>query len=363
MIKRTEMSVTGEIAWRTDGSRRGLPVFSAKILRRSRKWFASCFVLGICFAGVFWTAQAQSSPRKFELKAESPQFWKLISPDAKLETLITGLGFTEGPVWDTQGFLYVSDEELNKIFRIHSDGRKEEVISLGDPDGNTYDQQQRLIDCASVLRAIIRVDGSGRYEVLADKFEGKRFNSPNDVVMGPDGGFYFTDPTLDLPKGQKKELAFQGVYRLDASGRVTLLTTDLSQPNGLAFSPDGRKFYVDDSEKRNIHVYDFLADGTVANGRIFGEEPGNKGEGVPDGMKVDKSGNIYVTGPGGIWVWDSNGHRLGTILTPEQPANLAWGDADWSTLYITATTSVYRLKTSARGFVPYEVNKTVHNPH
>jgi gluconolactonase len=346
--------------WRSDDSGRRLSVFFVKTPRRSRKWFALFLVLGVCFAEPFWKAQARSSPRKFELKAESPQFWKLISPDAKLETLVSGLGFTEGPVWDKKGFLYVSDEELNKIFRIYRDGRKEEVISLGDPDGNTYDQQQRLIDCASVLRAIIRVDESGKYEILADKFEGKKFNGPNDVVMGPDGGLYFTDPTLDLPQGQKKELAFQGVYRLDVGGRVTLLTSELSQPNGLAFSPDGKKLYVDDSEKRNIRVYDFLADGTIANGRIFGEEPGKKGEGVPDGMKVDESGNLYVTGPQGIWVWDSNGRHLGTILTPEQPANLAWGDADWSTLYITATTSVYRLKTSARGFVPYQVNKIIH---
>jgi gluconolactonase len=346
--------------WRSDNSGRRLIASFVKTRRKSQKWFALLLFLGVCFAEPFWKAQARSSPRKFELKAESPQFWKLISRDAKLETLVSGLGFTEGPVWDKKGFLYVSDEELNKIFRIYRDGRKEEVISLGDPDGNTYDQQQRLIDCASVLRAIIRVDESGKYEILADKFEGKKFNSPNDVVMGPDGGLYFTDPTLDLPKGQKKELAFQGVYRLDANGRVTLLTSELSEPNGLAFSPDGKKLYVDDSEKRNIRVYDFLADGTIANGRIFGEEPGKKGEGVPDGMKVDDSGNLYVTGPGGIWVWDSNGHHLGTILTPEQPANLAWGDADWSTLYITATTSVYRLKTSARGFVPYQVNKIIH---
>lgn len=317
-------------------------------------------VFGLAFH--WFVAEPQSGPRKFELKAESSEFWSLIPRDAKLETLANGFGFTEGPVWDPRGFLYVSDEELNKIFRIYSDGRKEEVISLGDPDGNTYDKEHRLIDCASYLRAIIRIDAAGNYETLAQKFEGKKFNSPNDVVLGPDGAIYFTDPTLDLPKGEKQELPFQGVYRLDPSGRVTLLASDLSQPNGLAFSPDGGKLYVDDSEKRNIRVYDFRPDGTLANGRIFGEEPGKKGEGVPDGMKIDQSGNLYVTGPGGLWVWDANGRHLGTILLSQQPANLAWGDADWSTLYITATTSVYRLKTSARGFVPYLVNKTGRNP-
>ena len=269
-------------------------------------------------------------------------------------TVGSGFGFTEGPVWDPAGFLYVSDEETNKIFRLYiADGRKEELISLGDPDGNTYDRQHHLVDCASVLRAIIRFDEQGHYTVLADRYQGKKFNSPNDVIIGPDGAIYFTDPTLDLPKGEKQEIPFQGVYRFDPDGQVELLTKELSQPNGLAFSPDGTKFYVDDSEQRNIRVYEFSSDRTLKNGRIFGEEPGAKGDGVPDGIKVDLSGNLYVTGPGGIWVWDPDGHHLGTINTPEQPANVAWGDADYGTLFITATTSVYRLHTKARGFVPY----------
>jgi gluconolactonase len=234
-----------------------------------------------------------------------------------------------------------------------NDSRKTAVISLGDPDGNTFDRSHRLIDCASVLRAIIAVTPEGKYTILADRYEGKKFNSPNDVIIGPDGAMYFTDPTLDLVAGEKQEIPFQGVYRLDGKGNVQLLTKDLSQPNGLAFSPDGKQFYVDDSEKRNIRVYDVAPDGTLKNGRIFGEEPGGKDDGVPDGIKVDKSGNLYITGPKGIWVWDAQGHHLGTIAIPEQPANLTWGDKDYSTLYITATTSVYRLRTKARGFVPY----------
>ena len=297
---------------------------------------------------------AQQPARKFELQPISPKLSTLIPATTKLETVAAGFGFTEGPVWDPAGFLYVSDEEINKIFRVNiSDGRKEELIALGDPDGNAYDRQGRLIDCASVLRAIIAISKDGKYEVLADHFEQKKFNSPNDVILGPDGALYFTDPTLDLPKGAKQELPFQGVFRLDKNGQVTLLTKDLTQPNGLAFSPDGKKFYVDDSEQRNIRVYDVAGDGKLTNGRIFGEEPGEKNDGVPDGIKVDREGNLFVTGPKGIWVWSPDGTHLGTIAMPEQPANLTWGGADLSTLYITATTSVYRLQTTAHGFLPH----------
>jgi gluconolactonase len=321
---------------------------------RIKKIAAVVGAIGLIAVAEFLAWSAQTEGRAFELAAGSAKFWNLFAHDAKLTTVGTGFAFTEGPVWDPAGFLYVSDEETNKIFRLYTaDGRKEELVSLGDPDGNTYDRERHLIDCASVLRAIIQLDDAGRYTVLADRYEGKRFNSPNDVVVGPDGAIYFTDPTLDLPKGEKQEIPFQGVYRLGPEGHVQLLTKELSQPNGLAFSPNGKKFYVDDSEQRNIRVSDFAANGSLKNGRIFGEEPGGKRDGVPDGIKVDQQGNLYVTGPGGIWVWDSEGHHLGTINLPEQPANLAWGDADYSALYITATTSVYRIKTKARGYVPY----------
>lgn len=298
-------------------------------------------------------ARAEAPSRRFELRAESPEFWKLVDEKAQLARVATDFGFTEGPVWDESGFLYVSDEEKNKIYRVYLDGRKEELISLGDPDGNTYDRNHRLIDCASVLRAIIHVTPDGKYTVLADRFEGKKLNSPNDVVTGPDGAIYFTDPTLDLVKGEKQEIPYQGVYRLDEKGNLRLLIKDLPQPNGLAFSPDGKRFYVDDDEQRNIHVYEVGRDGTLSNGRVFGEEPGGKDDGVPDGIKVDEKGNLFVTGPKGIWVWDPQGHHLGTIVVPEQPANLTWGDKDYRTLYITATSSVYRLQMKTRGFVPY----------
>jgi len=326
---------------------------------QSRRCFSRCeglvfrrFLIIFSLLALLFPANAQTT-RKFDLHANSPEFWKLIDHRAKLTRVATGFGFTEGPVWDESGFVYVSDETINKIFRVYLDGRKEEVIALGDPDGNTFDLQHRLIDCASELRAVIEVTPEGKYKILAGHYEGKRLNTPNDVVVGPDTALYFTDPTLDFVAGEKQEVPFQGVYRLDAKGELKLLTKDLTQPNGLAFSPDGRHLYIDDSEQRNIRVYDFLPDASLRNGRIFGEEPGVKHDGVPDGMKVDERGNIFVTGPGGIWIWDPSGRHLGTILMPEQPANLNWGDKNYRTLYITATTSVYRLETKTRGFVPY----------
>jgi gluconolactonase len=294
-------------------------------------------------------AQQKGQPRQFELKAESPGFWELIAQDAKLDKVAGGFGFTEGPVWDAKGFLYVSDEEKNTVSRVYPDGKVETVVSLGDPDGSTFDKNHHLITCASVLRAIIEIAPDGKYKVLADKFQGKKFNSPNDVVLGPDGALYFTDPTLDLVKGEKQELPNQGVYRLAADGSVQLLIADLQQPNGLAFSPDGKRLYVDDTKQRDIHLYDF-ANGKATNGKLFGKEEGRGG--VPDGMRVDVRGNLYVTGPLGIWVWDPEGHHLGTIVVPESPANLAWGDKDYRTLYLTAKSSVYKIRTSVRGFVP-----------
>lgn len=305
------------------------------------------------FAGA--GAQQPTSKKPFHLVAQNADFWKLVPHNAQLQTLATGFGFTEGPVWDRAGFVWVSDETLNKIFQVDAAGNKKEMIALGDPDGNTYDRQHRLIDCASVLRAIIRLSPDGKtYKVLADRFQGKRFNSPNDVVLGPDGAFYFTDPTLDLPKGQAQEIPFQGVYRLGKNGDVRLLTHDLAQPNGIAFSPDGRFLYLDDSDRRDIRVYRFHSDGTISDGRQFGSEVEPGVEGVPDGMRLDRAGHLFVVGPGGIWVWSPEGVHLGTIELPEQPANLTWAGPKNDWLYITATTSVYKIHLSTQGFVPYD---------
>jgi len=304
----------------------------------------------LVFAAVLGAQTRGGATRQFELKAESPRFWELIAEDARLEKVAGGFGFLEGPVWDPHGFLYVSDEEQNKLSRVYPDGRVEAVLSIGDPDGSTLDARGRLVTTASVLRAIIQVDPDGKYKVLADRYQGKRFNSPNDIVAGPDASLYFTDPTLDLPKGDKQEIPFQGVYRLGNDGSVRLLTSEMAQPNGLAFSPDGKRLYIDDTKQREIRVYDVAANGDLKNGRVFGKEEGRGG--VPDGMRVDVKGNVYCTGPGGIWVWDTEGNHLGTILLPESAANFNWGEPDYQTMYIAARTSVYRMKLKVRGFVP-----------
>src|SRR5260370_24468558 len=181
------------------------------------------------------SATAAEPRREFQLQAQSPQFWNLVDHNAKLSLVATGFGFTEGPVWDEAGFLCVSDETLNKIFRVYPNGKKDEVISLGDPDGSTFDRQHRLIDCASVLRAIIAVTPEGKYQVLANHYEGKKFNSPNDVIVGPDGALYFTDPTLDLVAGEKQENPLPGGYRPGGKKKSRLLSEEVLQPQRLFF--------------------------------------------------------------------------------------------------------------------------------
>ncbi|MBV8818631.1 MAG: SMP-30/gluconolactonase/LRE family protein [Acidobacteriaceae bacterium] len=291
----------------------------------------------------------EAPPRRFELKAESPKFWDLFDKSARLERIAGGFGFTEGPVWDPHGFLYISDEEKNTLSRVYPDGRVETVLEIGDPDGSTLDREGHLISTASVLRAIIRVDPDGKYKVLADKFEGKRFNSPNGIVAGPDGALYFTDPTLDLPKGEQQEIPYQGIYRLGSDGSVRLLNKDLTAPNGLAFSPDGKRLYIADTRDREIRVFDVAANMELHNGRLFGKEEGRGG--VPDGIRVDVHGNVYCTGPGGVWVWDAEANHIGTVLLPESTANFNWGGPDYNMIYFASRTSVYRLQTTTRGFL------------
>jgi gluconolactonase len=273
--------------------------------------------------------EKSDAPGQFALQAESPKFWDLVDKNETLQKVTSGFSFTEGPVWDEKGgFLYVSDEDQNRVARVYQDGRVETVLNIGDPDGATFDQHHRLIETASVLRAMIRVAPDGNYEILADRYDGKKLNSPNDVVLGPDGAVYFTDPTLDLVKGAKQELPYQGIFRMEDTGALKLLATDMAVPNGIAFSPDGKRLYVNDTRAREIRAYDFFH-GEIKNGRLFAKE--GSGQGGPDGMKVDVKGNVWVTGPGGVWARRAWRSRSPTCLSPISPTTCAGSTWDqWS---------------------------------
>lgn len=305
--------------------------------------------------------RSQSPTLPFQLQARNRGFWKVMSPKIKPRVLATGFGFTEGPLWDRRDFLYVSDEIQNKVYRIDANGSKTAVISLGIPDGNTYNQQHQLIDCATVLRAVILINpDKGTYKVLADRYEGKPLDAPNDIVQGPDGALYFTDDTLALGRAPGEGFGTMqptqpstGVYRLAPDGHLSLLTKGMTQPNGIAFSPNGKLLYVNDTVEHNIRAFDFH-DGAISNGRIFGIEPPERGKpSAPDGMKTDQRGDVWVSGPGGIWVWSPAGQHLGTIQFPHGATNFGWGGPGFKTLYVAAGHTVYMLPTRVEGFVPY----------
>ena len=265
----------------------------------------------------------------------------------------TGFGFTEGPVWDPAGFLWVSDESKNEIDKLYPDGHVENMVSLVDPDGSTYDQEHRLLSTASGLRAIIRLSADGKsFETVVDHFHGKKLNTPNDIVIGPDGAIYFTDPIIDMTKDQHEELP-PSVYRLGTDNTLSLLTTDLKAPNGLAFSPNGKYLYIDDDDSMKIRRYQFHKDGTISDGIDFADMTDPEKRGVPDGMKVDVKGRLFVSGPAGIWVWNRKGVHIGTVQMPKGMANLTWGGPDNSKLYITASDTVYILQTKTRGILGY----------
>jgi gluconolactonase len=265
------------------------------------------------------------------------------------ERLGTGFVFTEGPLWHPDGFYYFVDVRASMLYRV-TPGRSHEVVreKTGGGNGTTFDLHGRLVLCEGDNRRVVRQASDGRFEVLVDRFEGKRLNRPNDVVCRSDGSIYFTDPGLRVPLAER-EVPHAGVYRVAPDGAVSLVA-DFEYPNGLAFSPDERLLYVANTRwAQYIHVLELDGAGGMLRRRIFADMSSDETDGVPDGMKVDVEGRVYCTGPGGTWVFAPDGTRLGIIRTPEVPANLAFGGPDLRTLFFTARTSVYTLRAKVPG--------------
>jgi gluconolactonase len=296
---------------------------------------------------------------------------KIISPDTKIEKLAEGFQFTEGPVWHPDGFLLFSDPNTNTIYRYgpsthnvsvyisHSGYTGADIGEYGQPGSNglAIDKEGRLIVCQHGNRRIIRHEKKGPVTVLADNIDGKRLNSPNDIVLRSDGAVYFTDPPYGLPnfyEDKRKELQHQGVY-LIKDGKTKLVATDCGGPNGIAFSPDEKYLYVTNWDIRDIHHtktiwrYNVNADGSLSNGKIFYDFNQTEDEEALDGLKIDKEGNLFVSAPGGVWIISPEAKLLGKITTPERPANMAWGDADGKTLYLTAHSAIYKIRINTGG--------------
>jgi gluconolactonase len=297
------------------------------------------------------------------LEVHDPGLHDLVSPDAPIERIAGGLTFTEGPVW-RRGSLLFSDIPNKRIARWRRlpEGPELTTYATGMSNGLTLDRQGHVLAAEHDGRRVTRVDEDGTRAVLAEQFQGKRLNSPNDIVVKSDGSIYFTDPpyavqpaTPGMPRPAGwwtkpipgKEQPCNGVYRLAPDGSLHLVADDFTLPNGLAFSPDESVLYIDDSAQKHIRAFAVRPDGTLTNGRVL-LDMASEDLGVPDGLKVDGSGNVFCTGPGGVWVCRADGALLGRIVLPELPANLAWGE-DGSVLFLTARTSVYRLQTKTRG--------------
>jgi len=287
-----------------------------------------------------------------EVKAYSNAIWQIVPEKVALEQVATGFGFTEGPVW-CKDYLLFSDIPRNRIVRWRMRSEGPEITTFRSPSGNSnglaLDKSGRLITCEHSTRRVTRTEVDSSVSVLAERYEGRRLNSPNDVVVRSDGSIYFTDPPYGLKNFDTwKELSFNGVYRFAPDGKLVLLADDFDRPNGLAFSPDESVLYINDTSRVHIRAFDVSPDGNLSNGRVLIDMQSSE-TGAPDGMKVDEKGNIYCTGPGGLWVIDSNGQCLGRIMLPEIPSNLAWGDTDRRSLYITARSSIYRLRLAVPG--------------
>jgi len=304
-----------------------------------------------------------------QIERVDPRINAIVPSDAKIEKLADGFTFTEGPVWVDDangGFLLFSDPNENSIYRWTPDGQVSVYrtksgytgVNIGEyfqpgSNGLALDGEGRLTIDEHGNRRVTRLEKNGVLTVLADRYQGKRLNSPNDLAYKSDGALYFTDPPFGLPKvydDPRKELLFSGVFRLK-DGQLQLLTSELKGPNGLAFSPDERYLYVDnwDVDKKVVMRYEVQPDGSLKNGKVFFDVTSIPGEIAWDGLKVDAQGNVYVAGPGGVWILSPEGKHLGTIKGPELPANLTWGDADRQTLYMTARTGLYRIRLSVPG--------------
>jgi gluconolactonase len=311
--------------------------------------------------------------RQAETKADvrrlDPALDAIVPAGLTIEKLAGGFIFTEGPVWVPDGYLLFSDPNANTIYRWTPDGQVAvfrtksgyagvDVAEYGQPGSNgiTLDPEGRVTITEHGNRRVVRIEKNGVVAVLAARYQGKRLNSPNDLVYRSDGTLFFTDPPFGLPNAfddARKELPFSGVYSLK-DGRLTRAATDLTGPNGLAFSPDERYLYVAnwDEKKKVVMRYRAHADGTLTDGEIFFDMTDAPGEDALDGLKVDVRGNLYVSGPGGLWILSPEGKHLGTIVGPEHPHNLAWGDADGRTLYLTAQTGLYRIRLNIPGVRP-----------
>lgn len=310
-------------------------------------------------------------PRNVPVTVErlDPAVDAIVPAGARLEKIAEGFLFGEGPLWTPDGSLLFSDPNRNRIYRWSPGGALSvfrersgyagaDVAEYGQPGSNglTLDPSGRLTTCEHGNRRITRTERDGGITVLAATFEGKRLNSPNDLVYRSDGTLYFTDPPFGLPAfhdDPRRELPFTGVMRVK-DGRVTAEVRDLRGPNGLAFSPDERFLYVTnwDPAAKTVTRYDVAADGSLGNGKVFFDMGDAPGEEALDGLKVDVRGNLYVSGPGGIWILSPDGRHLGTIRGPELPANFAWGDDDGRTLYMTARTGLYRMRLGIPGIRP-----------
>jgi gluconolactonase len=282
---------------------------------------------------------------------------RVIDRDAQVEQVCTGFRFSEGPIWNPQEqCLYFSDMP-NDIRRRWTPGGG--VVEVRNPsnkcNGMTYDGAGNLYVCEHVTSSLVMETPAGERKVLATHWEGRELNSPNDVVVRSDGTIYFTDPTYGrMPVfglERKPELDVQGVYRITPGGTLHRDADDFHQPNGLCLAPDETLLYVNDSTRAHIRAFDVAADGSLANSRVFAGQigTGDYDEGVVDGMKCDEQGNVYVTGPRGIWVFNASGKHLGVIRMPEIAGNLNWGGRDWRDLYCTCSTSIYRVRMKVRG--------------